>query len=149
MDLFNLSKIQGNRSRSKRVGRGIGSGKGGHTTGKGNKGQKARKGNRKPWPGFEGGQVPLYKRFPQLGGFRNHKSKSIAGVPLFRLNTFENGSIITPKSLLSQGIIKKMPRNKVKLLGNGNFDRKLTLKGFLFTATAKTKLEKAGSKLVG
>lgn len=148
MDLSNLKKSKGTKRGAKRVGRGIGSGKGGHTTGKGNKGQKARKGNRKPWPGFEGGQVPLYKRFPQLGGFRNHKTKHIAGVPLYRFNSFENGSVVTPKSLMSIGILKKMPRNNVKILGNGSLERKVTFKGFLYTQSAKDKIQKAGSKLL-
>jgi len=140
-----LIKLQG-RKKGKRVGRGYGSGKGGHTTGRGTKGQKARKG-RKPWPGFEGGQVPLYKRLPKIGGFRNHKSKDIVGINILDLEVFKENTELTPQKLFEKGIIKRIPRDGVKLLGNDDVKKAFILKGFLYSRQALAKLKKAGSKI--
>src|SRR4030042_3060268 len=141
MYLHGLSKAKGNRKRAKRIGRGIGSGKGGHTVGRGAKGQKARN---KVSAGFEGGQTPLYKRLPQLGGFRNPTSKDIVGVALFKLDKFRSGTKITPQKLVESNILKKVPRHGVKILANGDFSKALTFngpahgrQGFLFSKVAR------------
>lgn len=146
MDLSKLTKLGGMKRKSKRVGRGIGSGKGGHTVGKGNKGQKARKGA-KPNVGFEGGQVPLYKRLPHLGGFNSFIRKKIATINLSILNRFEENAEVTPKSLIGIGVLKKLPKNGVKILGGGKLEKKLVLSGFLYSEDAKGKIEKSGSKI--
>ncbi len=146
MNLSNTMKIKGIKRNSKRVGRGIGSGKGGHTVGKGTKGQKARKGH-KFTLGFEGGQVPLYKRLPQLGGFRSFSAKDIAIVNLDTLNVFEEGTEVNINLLLKKGILHKTPKDGVKILGRGNLEKKLTLKGFLFSENAREKAEKSGAKI--
>ena len=126
------------------MGRGIGSGKGGHTVGKGMKGQKSRKGHKIP-VGFEGGQVPLYKRLPRLGGFRYFNSKSIAVVSLDKLNLFAEGSEVSEKSLFEKGILNKATKNGVKILGSGKLTKKLILKGFLYSESARKKVEKSGT----
>jgi len=128
----------------KRVGRGYGSGKGGHTTGRGTKGQKARN---KVRVGFEGGQVPLYKRLPQIGGFRNPTKKGILGVSLDRLNVFKDGDKIKPENLVEAGIVKKAPAHGIKLLASGKLEKKLKLEGFLASEGAKKEIEKSGSEL--
>jgi len=147
MNLNELRKISGNKRPSKRIGRGRGSGKGMHTVGRGNKGQKSRKGYNLPI-GFEGGQVPLYKRLPTMGGFKNPLSKDIIIVKLSMLNDFKEGSEITPQLLLKSGIIKRIPKFGVKLLGNGKLTKKLTLKGFLVSDSAGKKTQKAGAILL-
>ena len=147
MNLNGLRKISGNKKPAKRIGRGRGSGKGMHTVGRGNKGQKSRQGFNLP-RGFEGGQVPLYKRLPTMGGFRNPSSKDIIAVNISRLNVFKSGSEITPQNLLERGIIKRLPKRGVKLLGNGLLTKKLTLKGFLVSNSASEKIQKAGAELI-
>jgi len=146
MEVFNLPKIKGIKRKSKRLGRGIGSGKGGHTVGRGTKGQKARRGA-KPNPGFEGGQVPLYKRLPHLGGFRSFVRKDIKSVNISVLNLFEDGSSVEPQKLLEKGILKKLPKDGVKILGSGKLEKKLVLSGFLYSESAKKLLEKSGTKI--
>lgn len=147
MDLHNIIKLFGNKSKSKRIGRGIGSGKGGHTVGKGHKGQKARSGN-KHLAGFEGGQVPLYKRLPQMGGFKNPSKKNVLSISLNNLNVFRANSTVTPKDLVTKNVLKELPKKSfVKILGDGTLEKKLTLKGFLYSKTAKDALEKAGCEL--
>lgn len=146
MDLHKITKIKGNKRPSKRVGRGGGSGKGWHTTGRGQKGQKARVGYNLPI-GFEGGQVPLFKRLPMIGGFRNHRAKRIVGISLDLLNHFREGATVEPKDLVEKNIIKQLPRDGVKILGSGKLEKKLTLKGFLYSASAKKLIEKSGSTL--
>src|SRR3989344_2863501 len=103
MNLDQLVKINLD-SRKKRVGRGIGSGKGGHTAGRGTKGQKARVGFKIPM-GFEGGQTPLYKRMPKIGGFKNHRPVKVFAVAVDRLNSLKSGDI-TPQSLYEKDIVK-------------------------------------------
>lgn len=145
MDLFNLYKLLGNSKKKKRVGRGAGSGKGFHTTGKGTKGQKARTGHSLPY-GFEGGQVPLYKKLPQVVGFKNPRRKEIFNVALSYFNKFEDGQVITP-DMLYKSKYKANPRHGVKILANGELEKKLTFSKFLISEAAKQKIEKAGGKI--
>ncbi len=148
MNLSKLSKISGNKTKRDRIGRGYGSGSGGHTVGRGSKGQKSRTGNT-PWAGFEGGQVPLYKRMPKLGGFKNPHKKNIISISLFRFNAFDDGAQITPKSLIEAGMLKSLPtKAKVKILSNGELNKKLQFKGFLYSSFTKEKIEKSGSTIV-
>jgi large subunit ribosomal protein L15 len=146
MDLSNLLKLQGNSHKKKRVGRGIGSGKGGHTSGRGQKGQKAREGH-KFSIGYEGGQTPLYKRLPQIGGFRSPTSKFITAIRLSALNSFEDGAKVTPEALVEAGVAKRISKYGVKLLASGELTKKLTLKGFKYSEQAKKLIEKSGSKI--
>lgn len=147
MDLHNIIKIKGNKTKSKRVGRGIGSGTGGHTVGKGSKGQKSRAGNKKLL-GFEGGQTPLYKRMPQIGGFKRLNRKNVINIYLSDLSTFKSGSKVTVKDLVDKKIISPVFKHyDVKVLSNGNIDKKLTLSGFTYSAGAKEKLLKSGCEI--
>ena len=138
----NIAPAPGSRHAAKRVGRGNGSGHGTYS-GRGCKGQKARAGNNKVRPGFEGGQLPLIKRFPQLRGFTNIFRTEYCPVSAGALNVFEAGTVVTPETMLAAGIIKslKMP---VKVLGDGEIDRALTVKAHKFSASAKAKIEAAG-----
>jgi large subunit ribosomal protein L15 len=144
MRLNSLKKIKGNKSKSKRLGRGFGSGKGGHTVGRGSKGQKAR--SKIPF-GFEGGQIPLYKKMPQIGGFRSFRPKRITHVSLSDFNVFSANTVVEPKDLVEKGVIKKAPKHGVKILANGEIEKKITFKGFLTSESAKKKIEKAGCTL--
>lgn len=147
MELNNIEKSRGVRKSAKRKGRGIGSGKGGHTTGRGNKGQKARTGYNLP-VGFEGGQVPLYKKLPRLGGFKSSKRTNTVILSLSILNIFEDGSKVTPAILKEKGILRKLDkRTIVKFLGDGEINKKLELDGFIYSESAKEKLEKSGAKI--
>ncbi len=146
MNLYDLVKNKGLRRKGKRLGRGIGSGKGGHTVGRGTKGQKARRGH-KFTVGFEGGQVPLYKRLPQIGGFNNKRSKEIGVVNLNVLNRFENGAKVIPESLIDSGVFKKLPKDGIKILAGGKLEKKLIISGFLYSESAKGKIEKSGSEI--
>lgn len=123
-----------------RVGRGVGSGLG-KTSGRGHKGQKARSGGgvRR---GFEGGQTPLYRRLPKRG-FTNRNSLEIVGINLKALESFEDGSVITIDSLIESGIVKN-PKDGVKILGNGELTKKLTVKANAFSAKAQEKIEALG-----
>jgi large subunit ribosomal protein L15 len=145
--LDKLNRISGNKRKAKIVGRGIGSGKGGHTSGRGQKGQKSRVGFNVP-AGFEGGQVPLYKKLPQIGGFRNPRKKDIAGVKLSQLNKCDAGEVVEPLTLLRKGIIKRVPKFGVKILASGELKKKLELKDFQFSEKAKELIEKSGSKIL-
>ena len=143
MDLSNLRPADGSKhSDNFRRGRGHGSGNG-KTAGKGHKGQKARSGA--PRIGFEGGQMPLYRRIPKRG-FKNRNTLDIIGVNVSRLEVFENGDTVTVESLIEKGIISN-PRDGVKLLGNGEISKKLTVKLNAFSATAKEKIEAAGGSV--
>ena len=140
MDLSNLQPAEGSRQNDNfRRGRGHGSGNG-KTAGKGHKGQKARSGA--PRPGFEGGQMPLYRRLPKRG-FKNRNSKEIVGINLSALEVFENGETVTVETLLEKGIVKN-PKDGVKILGNGEFTKKLDVKANAFSASAKEKIEALG-----
>jgi large subunit ribosomal protein L15 len=140
MDLSNLRPAEGSKhSDAFRRGRGHGSGNG-KTAGKGHKGQKARSGA--PRPGFEGGQMPLYRRIPKRG-FTNRNSKVIVGINVEALERFDNGAVVTVETLMECGIVKN-PRDGVKILGNGELTKKLTVKVNAFSEGAKTKIEAAG-----
>ena len=142
MNLNELSPAVGSRKESKRIGRGHGSGQG-KTAGKGHKGQKARAG-RGMRPGFEGGQMPLQRRIPKRG-FNNIFAKEIDAINLNALNAFEDGAVVDAKALLDAGILSKC-RYGVKILGNGEISKKLTVKASAFSETAKEKIEAAGGK---
>ena len=140
MDLSNLQPAAGSKqSDNFRRGRGHGSGNG-KPAGKGHKGQKARSGA--PRPGFEGGQMPLYRRLPKRG-FTNRNSLEIVGINLKALESFEDGSVITIDSLIESGIVKN-PKDGVKILGNGELTKKLTVKANAFSAKAQEKIEALG-----
>lgn len=147
MELNNLKKLKSFENKMKRVGRGGGSGKGWHTTGRGTKGQKARDGRTIPF-GFEGGQSQMFKKMPQMGGFSNEGAKKrILDLPLTVLNVFEEGSTVSMIELRKSNLVNKGYRGKIKFL-DGDLKKKLNLKGFLFSAIAKEKAEKAGATLV-
>ena len=140
MDLSNLRPAEGAvHSDNFRRGRGHGSGNG-KTAGKGHKGQKARSGA--PRPGFEGGQMPLYRRIPKRG-FKNRNTKDIVAVNVERLEKFENGSEVTAESLIALGIISHA-RDGVKILGHGELTKKLTVKVCAVSEGAKAKIEAVG-----
>ena len=140
MELSNLKPAEGSKhSDSFRRGRGHGSGNG-KTAGKGHKGQKARSGA--PRPGVEGGQMPLYRRLPKRG-FKNRNTKEIVGINVDALERFENDTVVTVETLLETGIVKN-PRDGVKILGNGELTKKLTVKVDAFSEGAKAKIEAVG-----
>lgn len=140
MNLSNLQPAAGSTHNDNfRRGRGHGSGNG-KTAGKGHKGQKARSGA--PRPGFEGGQMPLYRRLPKRG-FTNINSKVIVGINVSALEAFEDGAVVTVEELLAKGIVKN-PRDGVKILGNGELTKKLTVKANAFSQGAKEKIEALG-----
>lgn len=143
MELHNLKKIKNRITKGKRRGRGIGSGRGGHTIGRGTKGQKARAGNSLPY-GFEGGQVPLYKKLPHIGGFKNPNPRRQAVLTLKSLNNLKSGTKVTPELLVKENIIKIIPRDGIKIIASGDIDKKLTFEGITFSAGARKKLEEAG-----
>jgi len=143
MYINEISKPAGSTQASKRLGRGIGSGLG-KTSGKGHKGQWARSGGGVR-PGFEGGQLPLYRRLPKRG-FTNHFAVTYAEVNVEQLNVFEDGTEVTPALLLATGIITKT-FDGVKVLGNGTLERKLTVKAAKFTKSAQEKIEAAGGSV--
>lgn len=144
MKLSNLPKTT--QRKKKRLGRGYGSGKGGHTVGRGTKGQKSR-GTRKVHLGFEGGQIPLYKKLPKIGGFRSLRQGYAFSINLKDLNIFRDGSKVTPESLVQKKIIKRVPRGGVKILSGGDLEKKLIFSGFSYSKVAKEKIEKSGSKI--
>ena len=142
MDLSNLSPAAGSKhSDNFRRGRGHGAGNG-KTAGKGHKGQKARSGA--PRPGFEGGQMPLYRRLPKRG-FKNRNSKEIVAVNISVLENFDNDAVVSVDTLIERGIVKN-PRDGVKILGNGELTKKLTVQANAFSASAKEKIEALGGK---
>ena len=136
MDLSNLSPAQGSKhSNNFRRGRGHASGNG-KTAGRGHKGQKARSGGRVRL-GFEGGQMPLYRRIPKRG-FTCPSSKDIVGVNISRLEVFEDGSTVTVDTLVEKGIVRN-PKDGVKILANGELTKKLNVQANAFSAGAKEK----------
>ena len=142
MKLHELHPAEGSTTAEKRLGRGVGSGLG-KTSGKGHKGAKARSGGGKR-PGFEGGQMPLYRRVPKKG-FTNIFGTEYAVVNVERLNVFEDGATVDAKALLDAGIIKKV-LDGVKIMGDGELTKKLTIQAAKFTASAKEKIEALGGK---
>ena len=142
MDLSNLRPAEGSKhSDNFRRGRGHGSGNG-KTAGKGHKGQKARSGGTRP--GFEGGQMPLYRRIPKRG-FTNRNTKEIVGINVSALEIFENDTVVSVETLIEAGIVKN-PRDGVKILGNGELTKKLTVQANAFSASAAAKIERLGGK---
>ncbi|EAF9639271.1 50S ribosomal protein L15 [Listeria monocytogenes] len=142
MKLHELKPSEGSRKERNRVGRGTGSGNG-KTSGRGHKGQKARSGGGVRL-GFEGGQLPLFRRIPKRG-FTNINRKEFAIVNLDVLNRFEDGTEVTPKLLVETGIIRN-EKSGIKILSNGNIEKKLTVKANKFSAAAKEAIEAAGGK---
>ena len=143
MDLSNLKPAPGSRqSDNFRRGRGESSGNG-KTAGKGHKGQKARSGA--PRPGFEGGQMPLFRRLPKRG-FTNRNSKEIVVVNVAHLEKFEDGTVVTPELLLETGVVAKLA-DGVKVLGTGELTKKLTVKVNAVSEGAKAKIEAAGGSV--
>ncbi len=144
MKLDELRPAPGSKTTRRRVGRGIGSGLG-KTAGKGHKGQNARSGGGVR-PGFEGGQMPLFRRIPKRG-FNNRNSKEYAEVTLAMLEErFENGADVTAETLLELGVIKKV-NDGIVVLGNGELTKKLNVKASRFTKTAEEKIKAAGGKV--
>lgn len=146
MDLSNLKPAKGSTKKKRRIARGVGSGKGGHSSTKGTKGQKSRSGARIPaW--FEGGQMPLQRRVPKFG-FKNRFRTEYRAVNLSRLSKLlEEGAIdksteVTPEVLVDAGVARK--NDLVKILGSGELSEKLTVKAHAFSASAKQKIEEAG-----
>lgn len=138
--LHELKPVEGARHSRKRLGRGTGSGTG-KTAGKGNKGQNSRSGGGVR-PGFEGGQMPLFQRLPKRG-FNNFTRKEYAIVNLADLNQFEDGTVVTPELLLEKNIIKKV-LSGVKVLSQGELEKKLTIKAQKFSKAALEKITNAG-----
>ena len=142
MKLNELSPAQGSAKSVWRRGRGAGSGNG-KTAGKGHKGQNARSGGGVR-PGFEGGQLPLYRKLPKRG-FKNRFAVNYAIVNVSALNIFEDGAVVDLATLVEKRIVRK-PLDGLKVLGNGELTKKLTVKATVFSATAKEKIEAAGGK---
>jgi len=142
MNLHDLSPVPGSTQVAKRKGRGIGTGNG-KTAGRGHKGQKARSGGGTR-VGFEGGQMPLARRLPKRG-FNNIFAKPLEAINVSALEKFDNGATVNVSDLLEKGILSKCEYG-VKILGNGELTKKLTVRANAFSASAKEKIEKAGGK---
>ncbi|TCL39545.1 MULTISPECIES: 50S ribosomal protein L15 [Anaerospora] len=143
MKLHELTPAPGSKTKRVRVGRGLGSGLG-KTAGKGHKGQNARAGGGVR-PGFEGGQMPLYRRLPKRG-FTNIFGKEYAEVNVEQLNRFDDGAVVDPVALIEYGILKNV-RDGVRVLGNGQIEKKLTVKANGFSKSAEEKILAAGGKV--
>jgi len=143
MNLHDLKPEKGSRKKRKRVGRGMGSGRG-YTSGRGANGQNARSGGGVR-PTFEGGQTPLFRRLPKRG-FNNIFKKEYNEINIFQLNYFNEGEEITPDKLLESGVIDSLARSGVKILGQGELEKPFTVKANAFTKSAKEKIEAAGGK---
>ena|SRR5690554_313905 len=140
MKLHELKPAEGSRKARNRVGRGIGTGNG-KTAGRGHKGQNSRSGGGVR-PGFEGGQMPIFRRLPKRG-FTNPTRKEFAIINLDTLNRFEDGTEVTPELLIETGVVSN-EKDGIKVLGNGSIERKLTIKAHKFSKTAKEAIEAAG-----
>lgn len=142
MKLHELSPAAGSTRPNFRKGRGAGSGNG-KTAGKGHKGQNARSGGGVR-PGFEGGQLPIYRKLPKRG-FTNHFAKNYAIINLDRLDKYESGAVVDLETLINDKVIKN-PLDGLKVLGNGEITKSLTVKAAVFSGSAKAKIEAAGGK---
>lgn len=143
MKLHTMHPVEGATHSRKRLGRGVGSGLG-KTSGKGHKGQNARSGGGVR-PGFEGGQLPLFRRLPKRG-FSNARFKTeYATINLSDLNRFEDGAVVTPELLKEMGLVKNQ-LDGIKVLGNGTLEKKLTVKAHKFSSSAQEKIESIGGK---
>jgi large subunit ribosomal protein L15 len=142
MRLGELSPAVGSKKEKFRVGRGHGSGNG-KTAGKGHKGQKARSGGGVR-PGFEGGQMPLYRRLPKRG-FKCRNTKEIVSINVSKLDVFNDGDVVDIDALKSKGLLSN-PRDGVKILGFGDLNKNLTVKANYFSVSAREKIENAGGK---
>ena len=143
MKLHELSPAAGSNTSAWRKGRGAGSGNG-KTAGKGHKGQNARSGGGVR-PGFEGGQIPLYRKLPKRG-FHNKFAKTYSIVNVDVFNKFEDGAVVDLATLMEKKIVRKA-NDGLKVLGNGEITKKITVKAAVFSATAKEKIEAAGGKI--
>lgn len=143
MKLHELSPAPGSVTKAWRKGRGTGSGNG-KTAGKGHKGQNARSGGGVR-PGFEGGQIPLYRKLPKRG-FNNRFAKEYVQINVSALNRFEDGAAVDLEALINAGVTSSTAKDGLKILGNGEITKKLTVSAKAFTATAKEKIEAAGGK---
>jgi len=144
MKLHELTYTEGSRHKKKRVGRGTGSGTG-KTSGRGMKGQNSRSGGGVR-PGFEGGQTPLFQRLPKRG-FTNYTRKEYTIINLDVLNRFEDGTQVTPELLIESGLAKQV-KTGIKILGNGNLEKKLEVAAHKFSKTAKEAIENAGGTVI-
>lgn len=144
MKLNELKYLEGSKKDIKRLGRGSSSGTG-KTSGKGHKGQNARSGGGVR-PGFEGGQLPLYRRLPKRGFSNSMFKKTYSVINVSDLNVFENETEVTPELLKEMGVVKK-ELSGVKILGNGTLEKKLTVRAHKFSSVAKEKIEAAGGKV--
>ena len=142
MKLHELSPAAGSVAPAWRKGRGPGSGNG-KTAGKGHKGQNARSGGGVR-PGFEGGQIPLYRKLPKRG-FKNHFASDYTTVNISALNCFEDGAVVDADALLAAGVVSKV-LDGIKVLGDGEVSKKITVKAAVFSASAKEKIEAVGGK---
>ena len=143
MKLHTLAPAEGATKERKRLGRGVGSGTG-KTSGKGHKGQNARSGGGVR-PGFEGGQLPLFRRLPKRGFSNANFKVRYAVINLSDLNRFEDGAVVTPEILKEMGLVKK-GLDGIKVLGRGTLEKKLTVKAHKFSDVAKEQIEKMGGK---
>lgn len=143
MKIHELSPAPGSKKSRTRLGRGLGSGLG-KTSGKGHKGQKARSGGGVR-PGFEGGQKPLYLRLPKRG-FKNIFAKDFVAINISELNRFDNGAVVDPVQLVEAGVLKNV-RDGVRILGNGELQKSVTVRAHGFTKSAVQKIEAAGGKV--
>ena len=143
MKLHDLKPAPGSTAKKKRVGRGMGSGNG-YTSGRGANGQNSRSGGLVR-PTFEGGQTPLFRRLPKRG-FNHKNKKEFSIVNVYQLNRFEEGEEITPQKLKESGMLNKVAKSGVKILGTGLLDKPLTIKAHAFSRSAKEIIEKAGGK---
>ncbi|MBS3812395.1 50S ribosomal protein L15 [Candidatus Bipolaricaulota bacterium] len=143
--LEDLKPSEGSKKGRTRRGRGYGSGTGGHESGRGTKGQNARSGG-KPKVGFEGGQTPIWRRFPKVG-FHNPNKKDPEWVNVSELNRYSDGDVIDPDLLKADGLIGN-PKDGLKILGDGALEKELTVKAHSFSSSARAKIEGAGGKAV-
>ncbi len=143
MNLHDLKPVKGAKKKRRRVGRGTGSGRG-YTSGRGANGQNSRSGG-KVRPTFEGGQTPLFRRLPKFG-FNNIFKKEYNEINIYELNKFSDKEEVTPEKLVKKGIIDSIARNGVKILGQGELEKSLTVKANAFTSSAKEKIESANGK---